>query len=192
MKYEAVIFDCFGVLASEAWQMFFDKHFAHNSNLSKVAAAYNIDADRGVHSFDERIVYLAELAGISREQVKTELLDRTHNAQLLDYISENLTGRFTTAILSNVGKGIYTEKFSEWGRTVFDHVILSCDIGLIKPDPEIFQYTLRTLGVEARRCLFIDDRLQNVVSAQRAGMTALQYTDTHSIIPAIESELYGS
>lgn len=191
MKYEAVIFDCFGVLASEAWQIFFDKHFAHDADKSRLAAVYNLDADRGLYSFEERMKYMAGLAAIPESQVRSELLYRTLNTELLDYIASSLTGRYTTVVLSNVGKGIHTEQFHKWKQTIFDHVILSCDIGLIKPDREIFDYTLRVLGVSAQQCLFIDDRKQNIDSAQTIGMTALQYTDTKSTIDAIERELHG-
>ncbi len=59
--------------------------------------------------------------------------------------------------------------------SIFDDLIISGEIGLLKPEPAIFQYTLSRIHRTAEECIFIDDHLPNVESAQRLGFTALPY-----------------
>ncbi|MCR6488038.1 HAD-IA family hydrolase [Amycolatopsis sp. OK19-0408] len=55
----------------------------------------------------------------------------------------------------------------ELGR--FDEVLLSCDLGLAKPDPEIFRRASLAAGAPPERCLFVDDTLVNVEAAAALG-----------------------
>jgi putative hydrolase of the HAD superfamily len=54
-----------------------------------------------------------------------------------------------------------------------DLLILSCLVGLAKPDPAIFQLTLDRLGTTADDALFVDDRLENIDSARELGLSTL-------------------
>jgi putative hydrolase of the HAD superfamily len=63
--------------------------------------------------------------------------------------------------------------WSTWGLSdMFDHRFLSFELDLIKPDREIFDYVVATLGVPAGRVLFMDDNLVNVKGAQSVGLAA--------------------
>ena len=59
--------------------------------------------------------------------------------------------------------------------SMFDDAIVSGQIGLIKPEPAIFQYTLNRIGRAAGECLFIDDSLPNIETAQRLGLIAIHF-----------------
>jgi len=54
----------------------------------------------------------------------------------------------------------------------FDVQTWSCELGVIKPDAEIYHACLTALGCEAGRALFFDDRPRNVDGAKQAGMDA--------------------
>ncbi|MFJ6939632.1 HAD family hydrolase [Streptomyces sp. NPDC101132] len=56
-------------------------------------------------------------------------------------------------------------------------VVSSAEVGVAKPDPEIYTIALERAGVPAGRCLFVDDREENVEAAVRAGMTGLHYRE---------------
>lgn len=71
----------------------------------------------------------------------------------------------------------------------FDHVILSNEVGLIKPDERIYQLALAELGSEAGQCIFIDDLTENVHAAQALGMTGIVHTNWSQTRPEIESWL---
>ena len=58
---------------------------------------------------------------------------------------------------------------------LFDGIIISGAIGLIKPDPEIFTYLLETYNLQPTDCLFIDDQVINIQAAQSIGMHTCHY-----------------
>jgi putative hydrolase of the HAD superfamily len=87
-----------------------------------------------------------------------------------------------TALLSNMqhDMGAYARKNFEWFGT-FDHQFLSCEVGLIKPDPAIFKHCIERMGVPARETLFIDDREPNVNSARAVGIRAIQFQNVEQL-----------
>jgi len=91
---------------------------------------------------------------------------------------------FGTALLSN-----------SWGADeypradfsgLFDTVVISGEVGMRKPEPEIFQHAAATLGLEPSECLFIDDIEANVAAAGACGMTGVQHSDPASTAAALE------
>jgi putative hydrolase of the HAD superfamily len=82
-----------------------------------------------------------------------------------------------TACLSNGVLDIMTRVRSErplgnW----FDVVVVSCDVGLTKPDRRIYELCLDRLGIRGHEALFVDDRRANVDGARQAGLQALYFT----------------
>ncbi len=58
----------------------------------------------------------------------------------------------------------------------FDHVTFSCEIGVLKPEPEIYEHALRGLGVAPAEAVFLDDRPENVEGARHLGLHAELFT----------------
>lgn len=84
---------------------------------------------------------------------------------------------YRTYMLSNTNdlhwQHIMEQDFSEEGMGVddiFDHVFLSQEMHLAKPDPEIYRQVVREIGAKAEDCLFVDDARVNVDSADREGL----------------------
>lgn len=76
------------------------------------------------------------------------------------------------------------EHFSSLTR--FEHVVVSGQIGLVKPDAEIFHYTLTKMGdPRAEDVLFIDDSVANIETASALGFATHHFTDA----PALEARL---
>jgi glucose-1-phosphatase len=59
--------------------------------------------------------------------------------------------------------------------SLFKEFIVSYQVGVMKPDPRIYQEALRRSGLPARACLFVDDRPANVQGAARLGIHAVQF-----------------
>jgi putative hydrolase of the HAD superfamily len=57
------------------------------------------------------------------------------------------------------------------------HATFSCDVDVLKPDPEIYRLCLAGLGIDAADALFIDDRMVNVEGAARVGLRAVRFVD---------------
>lgn len=62
----------------------------------------------------------------------------------------------------------------------FQTQILSYEVGLLKPDIEIYQLAAKTANVDPCRCLFIDDKEENVQGARAVGMQAIWHRDVES------------
>ncbi|HEX6522497.1 MAG TPA: HAD family phosphatase [Streptosporangiaceae bacterium] len=73
---------------------------------------------------------------------------------------------------------------------LFDTVVISGEVGMRKPEPEIFRHAAATLGLDPRECMFIDDVDANVAAAIACGMTGVHHTDPVSTVAALE-ELLG-
>ena len=95
---------------------------------------------------------------------------------------------YRVPVLSNHG--------SEWAREVVkklelekfcDPILISAEIGLAKPDPEIYAFTLRAVerSEAPEKCIFIDDKSANVTNAMAAGIKAIKYIG----IKPLEEEL---
>jgi HAD superfamily hydrolase (TIGR01509 family) len=63
----------------------------------------------------------------------------------------------------------------------FDVVIVSCEVGLSKPETGIYELCLRELGVPAHQALFADDREDNIQAAARLGIRTLHFVDDHAV-----------
>lgn len=69
-----------------------------------------------------------------------------------------------------------------YDHTLFDGVMVSCDVKMIKPHLEIYQHFLKTFRLEGSECLFIDDRPVNVEGAKQAGMQAHVFANNYEEI----------
>ncbi|WKZ38134.1 MAG: HAD family phosphatase [Anaerolineales bacterium] len=58
---------------------------------------------------------------------------------------------------------------------IFDDLIISGEHKLVKPDPAIYELTLKRINRKARECLFIDDSLPNINTARSLGFHVIQY-----------------
>lgn len=59
---------------------------------------------------------------------------------------------------------------------LFDDKVISGDVGLVKPDPAIFNLLLEKIDKHANACLFIDDSRANIEQAKRLGFVTIHYT----------------
>lgn len=81
-----------------------------------------------------------------------------------------------TGILSNMPRDILKGIVDRFGWIdSFEAKIFSCDLGVIKPESEIYRVCLDTLGLEGSKVLFLDDGSENVEGAMRAGIRTVLF-----------------
>ena len=78
-----------------------------------------------------------------------------------------------TALLSNSWGNSYPE---ETWQGMFDAVVISGEVGMRKPEPRIYAYTLDQIGLEPHEAVFVDDLEHNVSAAVAMGMIGVQHT----------------
>jgi FMN phosphatase YigB (HAD superfamily) len=85
-------------------------------------------------------------------------------------------GKYKTALLSNINRQFIQRAFSDRElRELFDEVLLSTEVGVAKPMPEIYDMAALRLGVLPGECIMIDDSEVNVDGARRAGMRGVLF-----------------
>lgn len=70
---------------------------------------------------------------------------------------------------------------------LFDHCIISAQVGLHKPDPQIYELALHTCGANPRECVFIDDLAHNLPAAQELGIRTILFEN----VDQLKAELTG-
>jgi putative hydrolase of the HAD superfamily len=73
---------------------------------------------------------------------------------------------------------------------LFDAVVISGEVGLHKPQPEIFTLGAERIGVAPGDCVFVDDLRENCEGAEAVGMTAILHRGSEGTLPQLE-ELLG-
>lgn len=168
-----VIFDCFGVLYRGSLT-----HLAELVPPERRQDVHDLShaSDYGYIEHDEYFVRLGELVGKPAKEVEAIIRARhIRNDLLIDLIRE-LKPHYKIGLLSNVGRGVMDELFPPEERAgLFDAVVLSSDIGMVKPHPEIYEYTLQRLGVMAEESVMIDDLVDNIDGARQVGMQGIVY-----------------
>ena len=91
------------------------------------------------------------------------IIQRLHQA---GYIVSLMSNTYDIHAKSNELKGFFE---------IFDNVFLSNEIGLIKPDLEKYKYVLQKLNTKPNRCIFIDDKLRNLIPARELGIIVIKF-----------------
>lgn len=87
---------------------------------------------------------------------------------------EKLYGKYLLGVLSDTWPSL-DRIFKNYGiRDLFDAFVLSCDVGVFKPDQRIYRALIDALGVEPESIVFVDDVIKNLDGAKRARINPVQ------------------
>ena len=178
----AVVFDCFGVLATDGWLPFRDHYFGHDNDLITQAVALNKSTDAGIISYDEFITQVAALAGVIETEVRKKIENNIPDGKLFEFIEQKLKPRYKLGLLSNAADNWLAEIFTAQQVALFDAIGLSYEIGAVKPAPIMYETIAQRLGVELSECIFIDDQMHYCEGAEAVGMRAIRYSSRASLI----------
>lgn len=186
---KAVLFDCFEVLLLNASGHFF-KRYGIDEEKRSAFMAVNEASDRGELTYEQRLQGLARVTGVDVNFIRDHLYeDLVRNVDLFDYISA-LKKSVKVTLLSNAGEGTLEQFMSETELKLFDDVVLSYEVGFVKPQPEIYRLAARRIGMGPHECLFVDDSKVNCEAADSVGMKAVQYSSVGDLKKQI-SDLIG-
>jgi putative hydrolase of the HAD superfamily len=201
---EALLMDFGGVLTTSVFESF--AAFCRTEGLSddavrdsfardEVAARLLVDAEEGRlgdEEFGRR--FAARLsARTGRKLDPVDLLSRMNaglrpEPALVGATAAIRASGATTVLVSNaLGRGVYDWcDFDE----LFDHVVISAEVGVRKPSRRIFRIAAERAGVPPERCVMVDDLEQNLVGARRLGMRTILHSDAATTVMALE-ETFG-
>lgn len=186
-----IVFDVGGVLLDWNPRHLYRKIFSDTEDMEWFLAnvctpEWNAAQDQG------RAWHVAEAEAIARHPSHADSI-HAFRARWHEMIPSPIDG--TVAILENLarqGVPLYaitnfaSETFRETTArfAFFRHfrgIVVSGDIGMLKPDPAIYQRLANDHGVDLTHAVFIDDVAHNVAAAHALGMTAITFSDARQL-----------
>lgn len=183
---KAVIFDCFGVLTTDGWVPFKQKHFEGNPRLKQEAEDIGMQANAGFISYSDFLDQVADLAGVTPDEARREINSNHPNTELFDYIRTRLKPRYKIGLLSNAGADRLEALFGRENTQLIDAASLSYETGFVKPDERAYRNIADRLGVEVSECIFVDDQPRYCRAAEDVGMRAVEYRSVEQCIRDID------
>jgi len=180
-----IIFDFGGVLLNWDPHKLYNRFFDQPGQIDKFLAeinfsSWNAEQDRGRP-------FIEGVAELSSQFPQYADLIRAY----YDYFEDTIIGPITGTVeilykLKQAGYPLYG--LSNWSAetyprvrhqydffNLFDRIILSGNVNLIKPDPAIFNLTLKRINRRAGECLLIDDSEVNINTAKRLGFATIHF-----------------
>ena len=183
MGFEALVFDLGGVIAAHDNALLFEtiaRHCTAPDALARIRDAV-ADRDLGTGRIPVRAIHrrLQETLGLTAGWDAFARLWCSHlglDTAMLDYV-EALARRQRVLLFSNTNAEHWDclVRLSN-GRLARFEAYLSHEIGQVKPDAEAFRTVAARAGIAPSRCLFIDDRQDNIDGARATGFEALLFT----------------
>ncbi len=191
MDIQAIIFDFGGVLLEwnprHLYRRYFDQPEEMEAFLSEIDfSSWNAQQDKG-RPWTEAVAVLS-----AQFPHRAELIRAYH-----EHWEESVTGAIEGTVeivrrLKRAGYPLFA--LSNWSAetfpiarrkydflNLFDVIVVSGEVGLIKPDPAIFELAVQRTGVPASQCLFIDDHEANIDVAQRLGMQTILFRSPEAL-----------
>jgi len=152
--------------------------------------------DLGEMTDDEFYAFILETLALPPEKkaaIESFVIDDFRvDPVLLAYI-RTLRSRISTALLTNFPAHVHDHFRTAWFIDgAFDHIIASCDVKLLKPDPRMYELALQRTGCRPEEAVFIDDRAVNVEGARALGMHAVLYETREQTMSAVDGSSCSS
>jgi putative hydrolase of the HAD superfamily len=127
-----------------------------------------------------------DLASLVQEDVKSW----THlNEPMIQFITEGRSRIHKLAMISNMTHDTlaFMRAHYTW-LELFDELCFSCEVGINKPDKEIYNTCLQELKLSRNECLFVDDSVKNVQGALEFGMHAIHYKNFSEFVLELDEK----
>ncbi|MGD8374011.1 MAG: HAD-IA family hydrolase [Candidatus Woesebacteria bacterium] len=175
-KIKAIFFDFFGVISLARHQLFFETTIPNYHKRRLELEDLGRQHDLGLITTDQYLYELSMATGMSAKQCLDQMRSqRVTNEPLLNYIKDQLKPNYKIGMISNAG-GDVKEYIDKKYWSIFDTVVISCEVGVIKPDPLIFEIACQRLNVTPSQAVLVDDTQDNCDGAKSAGMVPILYT----------------
>lgn len=184
-SFKNVVFDIGNVLVRwnpvEITRLTFDDSYDIESLAESIFRSeiwYNLN--KGLISENEAKLQHQILFGLS--EIESErLFYYVKQTQILIYGSVDLIQRVKAAgyrvfaLTDNVHEIVSHLKSTYTFWNLFEGAVVSADVGMLKPQPEIYQHLLNQFDLNAEETIFLDDMPHNVKGAQEVGITAIEF-----------------
>jgi len=191
MTLRAVFFDLGGVIVRTEYQAP-REHLAERLNMtyedlyrlvfesdtSRKASIGAITTEAHWAAVTRRLGYPpSEAKAIREEFFAGDIIDRS----LLDFIG-SLRPRCKTGVISNAWPDMREYMAQNKMDGAFDELVISAEIGVMKPEPRIYEIALERLSVQASEASLVDDTKANVEAAHALGMKSILFQNSEQVL----------
>jgi putative hydrolase of the HAD superfamily len=127
---------------------------------------------------------LSEKKSFSDQFFGGDVIDR----KLVEYI-RSLHGKMHTGLISNAWSGLRDFLTKEKIIDIFDTVIISAEVGMVKPEAKIYQIAFEQAGVKAGEAVFVDDMKVNIDACEKIGMKGVLFKDPQEAMTQLNRSL---
>lgn len=193
---ENIVFDVGNVLVDFNWKTYLESFgFPKEKYEAIVDATFRNpqwnERDRGLceeEEYVEKFVaaapqYEADIREVARRSPET--ISRLDYAETwVKYLKNQ---GYNLYILSNYGTYMLDATRPMMGFLKYmDGIVFSCEVGQIKPEPDIYETLIKRYNLAPSKSVFLDDRAENCASARRAGLYAIQFKDLKQATAELE------
>ena len=138
-----------------------------------------VDYDLGVSSLDRVAEELAEYRGVetsyARDMISQAVGRQETIAPTAALIRDLKAAGYKLYVLSNMSREFIDFLRTKEVYSYFDGDVVSCEVGVVKPMPQIYDILLDRFALAPSETLFIDDRKENVEAAEAKGINAFHF-----------------
>jgi putative hydrolase of the HAD superfamily len=162
------------------------ERLVHNTHSWVAAQCGRISAEAHWHAVATRLKLSREEAvALQATFYSGDML----NTAVLTRLDALRAARIPTALLSNFSTDLRRLLRQQDLLRRFDHVGISAEIGVMKPDAAAYQAVLARLALPATACIFVDDQPDNVMAARVLGMQGVVFDNTPACLAALDDLL---
>lgn len=159
----------------------------HNDDSWRKAQTGAIDITEYWQDVGDRLKLNVKQTGqLASDFYSGDALDEAH----IDYIKQLREEGFTVGLLSNDSLELAPKLRRLEIDALFDPLVISAQIGVMKPDARAYEAVLRQLNRPAEEVIFIDDRPENVTGANTVGLYGVHYKNGMDLASALAELLY--
>ena len=188
---KGIIFDIGGVLVDVRIRTFLNQ-FVREADLSKDQLYQMIVLGEEWEKLEKGLITEEQLKDkVERDHgIKPELMDKMAAGwrstikpmEETIKLAGKLSKRYKLFALSNVDENTTKQCFDRFDfYEFFDEIILSWKVHMRKPEPEIYEYTLKRMGLKAKEIAFIDNYPANLPQAKELGMHTILFTSPEKL-----------
>ena len=181
MKYKVIVFDFFGVMSTVVAPRWFKEYFADDA-ITEIKKKYVQPSDAGTITEGDFFNEVSYLVPKTPAAIRGEWMDMVSiNTDLVAYI-KTLRNSYKTALCSN-SPSLFLRDIMKKNELdgLYDSIIISGEVHIIKPDPAIFKLVLNTFDAEPHEAIFIDDSPRNVAGAKALGMNSFIFSGVEKL-----------
>ena len=138
-----------------------------------------VDYDMGVSSFDKVVSDLSAYRGVDEEYTRSMILASISRQETIipteALIHDLKAAGYKLYVLSNMSREFIDYLRQQPVYKYFDGEVISCEEGVVKPMPQIYNILIQRYELDVEYTMFIDDRIENVEVAKTLGITPFHF-----------------